>query len=742
MERGRQEGKSFGRPLFFRYREIMNVQIRTRQWLILLLLVAALVVNLVVFSYQGHVVRVSVVSLVEEGLREQVHAQEMEINAREMEGGLYRYLRGGDPADLEKFQHDVSDFRASLEGYSALAEGEAETRWAAEIEALIAHAQSQAEEIIALHHQQTTDFEVLQENFTALDTLLDESLQPARQEEAAYQTALLEMEINAKGMVLSVTSYLSNPATNFKDKFYDSQVDFATHLADFQTLGGEEQIWADDLETLFSHLTNQGEALLKSKDAEEEKFSAFTAALHQISEDLLDEKIQLEISANLTQTEKTLLSTLSSTLAISLVSALLIVIAASTLGVSQLRRVSKTFDRFLDTLERIEAGDLSLRMTVNGEDELGRISRTFNHMMGQIDYHQEELHRWGQTLEARVAEQTRDLQRTLDERDALYDIGLKLTSVQDLNPLLAEVRQQVSRLIPLDTFYIALYDEPVGELRFITYVDKGEEMAPFTMQMNDESLTSWIVRSGQPLFIQNLAEEQETLPVKAQFVGQHFDELAYIGLPLQIRGQTIGVISVQRWQPGSYDQGHQQLLAACANQVAIAIENARLYKSLIETAQTDPLTGLNNRRYFNARLGDEVTRAKRHGHYLSLVMLDLNDFKTINDTYGHSCGDMALLTITQALKENFRADDLPARWGGDEFVVLLPETSLEGARCAVSKLCEVVTELRIHCEEQSIKLSISAGVAALGEDIEDGEALLARADQAMYLEKMRYKSER
>jgi diguanylate cyclase (GGDEF)-like protein len=174
---------------------------------------------------------------------------------------------------------------------------------------------------------------------------------------------------------------------------------------------------------------------------------------------------------------------------------------------------------------------------------------------------------------------------------------------------------------------------------------------------------------------------------------------------------------------------HERLLVAVAQQAAVALDSARHYR----LATVDQLTGLSHREHFERRLREEELRRRRYGGFFSVVMLDLDDFKRINDRHGHLAGDRLLRAVGEAIRENLRSADLPCRWGGEEFCVLLPETESEGARVIAERIRRAVRSLALEHEGRPLSSTVSLGVATAGPagsfSLSD---LLARADEALY----------
>jgi diguanylate cyclase (GGDEF)-like protein/PAS domain S-box-containing protein len=161
----------------------------------------------------------------------------------------------------------------------------------------------------------------------------------------------------------------------------------------------------------------------------------------------------------------------------------------------------------------------------------------------------------------------------------------------------------------------------------------------------------------------------------------------------------------------------------------------RLQQELLCMASTDPLTGLLNRRRFLEQAEKEFLRSRRYRHELSAVMLDIDHFKTINDTHGHFVGDQVLIALSRAAENVLRDIDILGRWGGEEFVILMPETPLAGAAILAERLREVLARLTVDTTAETVRFTISAGVAARSESDAGLTGILQRADSALYAAK-------
>ena len=202
-----------------------------------------------------------------------------------------------------------------------------------------------------------------------------------------------------------------------------------------------------------------------------------------------------------------------------------------------------------------------------------------------------------------------------------------------------------------------------------------------------------------------------------------------------VRGKTIGYMTIDSSKYATYGPDEGALAQAFADEVSIAIEHARLFKEVQLMAVTDSLTGLYNRRYFFELSRHEIQRASRYEQPLSLIMLDLDNLKKVNDTYGHHMGDQLIKSIASLCLATLRSVDLVARIGGDEFVILLPSTPLDQAFAAAKRLCRKAAQIRIPADMDMIRTTVSIGVVQYEKGIPDIDALLARADEALYLSK-------
>jgi len=323
-------------------------------------------------------------------------------------------------------------------------------------------------------------------------------------------------------------------------------------------------------------------------------------------------------------------------------------------------------------------------------------------------------------------------QRAAKEMTSLYHIGLATTSSLQIDEVLDLIYKQVRRVLHLDTFYIAMYDEERSELRYELFIEDGKVLPPFTAKLDSAGISSWIVRNRKPVFIKSWSQETEQLPFEAGTLGAATESA--ISVPLIAKNKIVGVMSVQALERNAFDANHLRLLTSIASQAALALENARLHTTVNEQAQRDPLTGVYHHGRFIDKLRATLDQALRQGETVGLIMLDIDRFKQYNDTYGHLVGDDVLRCTVRAIEDNLKSTDIVGRWGGEEFGVVLPGVSRTQARLIADRIRETVAN-NILQDRQGRSIpspTVSQGIALYPEDAQELEELIDKADSALF----------
>ncbi len=206
-------------------------------------------------------------------------------------------------------------------------------------------------------------------------------------------------------------------------------------------------------------------------------------------------------------------------------------------------------------------------------------------------------------------------------------------------------------------------------------------------------------------------------------------------LPLICADEAIGTFTLATRRRNAFSKDARDMLGVIANQVAVSLENAKMYRQMETMATTDGLTGLLNHRTFQMRLADMLSRAERHGHKLALILIDIDFFKRINDTYGHPVGDQVLARVAKVLGDAVRKIDVVARYGGEEFAVIMEGADAVGAQQLAERIRIDVGNQAFPSEEGAFHVALSLGIAGVPSDAQDKQSLIERADQALYFAK-------
>lgn len=313
-----------------------------------------------------------------------------------------------------------------------------------------------------------------------------------------------------------------------------------------------------------------------------------------------------------------------------------------------------------------------------------------------------------------------------DELDALKRISLNLTSSLDLQTVLdAVVTEAMSLVRHARAVHIFLYER--GALEFGASLDSdGTRNKPISIPRRN-GLTYSVVRSGSQIII-------EDMPNHSLYQGmQILNSGSIVGIPLKFKDEIVGVMNLSRTVTGHFSRSEIRLISLLADQAAVAIFNASLYKRVTQMANTDSVTGLPNRRALDERLQEEWQFASRANSQFSVVMMDLDGFKAVNDTFGHNVGDELLYSLFNFLAQKMRGSDFLARYGGDELTLVMRGTSLDAAQAVTQKVIELMREYRFTFpSEANIELGITAGIAVFPIHAGNPSDLLRAADSALY----------
>jgi diguanylate cyclase (GGDEF)-like protein/putative nucleotidyltransferase with HDIG domain len=314
---------------------------------------------------------------------------------------------------------------------------------------------------------------------------------------------------------------------------------------------------------------------------------------------------------------------------------------------------------------------------------------------------------------------------------ALYEIAQTMGTSLGVSDTMALIASRLSNLVPFSGCALFLHNEDTDTLycRFATGAD-AELIQPLAIK-SGLGLIGWVARNRRPLVNARPGADFEATGSNLQTSLQ-----SALVCPLLFGDRLIGALAVYHVSASFYRDDHRRLLDRVCEQAAAVIHNSMVFEQTHEASLTDPLTGLPNTRFMFMHLTRELARAERLESEVSLLVMDMNDFKDINDTYGHQTGDRALREVAQVLRTTIRPYDICVRYAGDEFIVVLAGCGADEAEHKRRELQQAVDHLVFEARAQiPLALSISAGAAVFPQDGDSYDALLATADSRMYSDK-------
>lgn len=326
-------------------------------------------------------------------------------------------------------------------------------------------------------------------------------------------------------------------------------------------------------------------------------------------------------------------------------------------------------------------------------------------------------------------------QRTMFS-DYLQDFTERISSLEPADTYHSILRHS-AELLHAERGSLLLFDEASNELAVKAAVGMNADARSQTRIRLGDRVSGAVMLAGQPLVMHDLkAAGQQPAPAEHCYKTDSF-----ICFPISIGGRKVGVLNVtDKAGGGSYDEVDLDLLETIAPQMALALDRAEWHEKAEQfqlISITDPLTGMLNRRYLEERLAEELRRSKRQEYAMSFMMIDIDDFKHYNDRNGHQAGDLALEVTAQCLKSALRGADVASRYGGEEFCILLPQTSLEEAVTIAERIKRRIERTHFpHGKTQPLgAVTVSIGVSSFSPNIETPEAIIGAADRALYLAK-------
>jgi diguanylate cyclase (GGDEF)-like protein len=337
------------------------------------------------------------------------------------------------------------------------------------------------------------------------------------------------------------------------------------------------------------------------------------------------------------------------------------------------------------------------------------------------------------TISIQNARLFEDAQRRAEEAETLRQAGAVVAASLNQDESIERILEQLEHVVPYDSASVQLVRDGMLEIVGGRGFPNRESVVGLRFPLDHNN-------PGQVVAEQRRAHILADVPMlySAFREAPHDHIRSWLGVPLIFQEKLIGMLALDSTMPNHFTSHHAMLVSAFADQVAIALEHARLFAEMQQMAITDPLTMLYNRRHFFDLAYREVKRTQRYRCPLSAIMLDVDHFKRVNDYYGHAVGDQVLRAVAEWCRSNLRATDIIGRYGGEEFVILLPETDRKQVRMVAENMREKLEQTLIVTDSQSLQITVSLGIATMAASTSDQyelDELLNRADHALLFAK-------
>jgi diguanylate cyclase (GGDEF)-like protein len=320
------------------------------------------------------------------------------------------------------------------------------------------------------------------------------------------------------------------------------------------------------------------------------------------------------------------------------------------------------------------------------------------------------------------------------EFKAVYVVSRDLAALTDRAPVNRLLIRSARQLVPLEAAAVVMVDE--AQTRYVVEAGQGwaHELEGREVALTERTWAAWVLRSGEdPYLLDNVAGHKDRMPIVVLDEGADRAE-SLLAVPLKASTRTLGALMLMG-RRGAFDAAASRVLGVLANQAAAALSTIQMNDRIKDMAMRDGLTGLYNRRAFDEQLRHALGREDRQKGRLGLVLLDIDHFKKLNDTFGHPAGDAVLRHTAHVVEQHLRRADEASRFGGEEFALILPGTDEAGALRLAERVRDGVEKAQLVFEGARLSVTVSLGVGVWPSDGKDEETLLAAADRALYAAK-------
>lgn len=349
-----------------------------------------------------------------------------------------------------------------------------------------------------------------------------------------------------------------------------------------------------------------------------------------------------------------------------------------------------------------------------------------------------------QTLNDVKEEQMNKTYKVLYEQtEAIYRVGQEITSQLNKKSIFKVIADEINLLVNFDVFQIAVYKPQTNRYDYQLIVEKGNDIKIDCSFVAENSFGDYCIKNKAEILVGDLekeyfryidgtVEDLQNLKMRKNNKDKQLTQ-SLIFVPMILRDKVIGMISIQSYEKYKYEIKDLAALKILASYTAIALENARLYKEVEYSATYDVLTGIFNRREVLNRYYELYDKRKAGSGVLSIIMIDIDNFKKVNDTYGHQIGDTTLNLVSKTIKASIRDTDIVGRYGGEEFIVIIDNLGIEKAREIAERVRVQVSTLAIPIDGKSnFSVTISLGISTLNNSKKTSNKLIEYADKALY----------
>jgi diguanylate cyclase (GGDEF)-like protein len=354
------------------------------------------------------------------------------------------------------------------------------------------------------------------------------------------------------------------------------------------------------------------------------------------------------------------------------------------------------------------------------------------------------LHQWAMHVSIAVAaiiaietiQQLKHLSRQqINRLEIVNEFSRQIATSLNTEQVTSLLNAAIQNALEADTYYAGMVEG--DEIVLHLFYDDGEFFSNVRAKM-EGTLSGWVIRNKKGLFLPDLRSDVSLEGVKTVIIGKKKTSLSWMGVPMQ--GEHIsGMIAIASYRPNAFNRSDMELLANMAQHAALALDNTFRHALVEQQTHLDSLTGVYNHGYFLKVLHQQAETARESKQPLSLIMLDVDYFKQYNDTYGHLSGDEILTNLCDIIRRNIKHTDAVGRWGGEEFIISLPNASIEQAIQIANRISETMAALKLRNEKQATLPipTISQGIAIFPDEANDVIKLIDLADRRLYIAKGR-----